>query len=96
MGDPLENALAESLFLSSQGWSEWPTLDEIRAGVTRAMQEPEAVKLLAELKRHRDANLVRAVLNGADPEWISEYIASEEFDRIPWRVAEKIIARGSV
>lgn len=46
-----------------------------------------------ECQRHRRANLVRAVLGGADPEWIDDLIGSEQFDAVPWRIAERAIAR---
>lgn len=53
----------------------------------------ENAALLAECERHRRANLVRAVLNGADPEWIGDLIASGQFDAVPWRIAERSIQR---
>ena len=37
----MRDAIAESLFLSSQGWSEWPTLEEITEAVYRAFQESD-------------------------------------------------------
>lgn len=47
----------------------------------------------AELERHRRANLVRAVTQGVDPEWVSDIVAAEGFDAVPWRVAEGMAAR---
>ena len=49
--------------------------------------------LTKECERHRNANLVRAVLgtteNGdAVAEWVVEVINAESFDRVPWMITE--------
>ena len=51
----------------------------------------ELDQLRSEVKRHRDANLVRAVVEGYGPvdEWISDVINAPSFDRVPWIIAEK-------
>ena len=55
---------------------------------------PAAIlEVVAELRRHRRANLVQAVLANADQniirEWVTEAINVESFDRVPWLVAQK-------
>lgn len=51
----------------------------------------EYAALRAECERHRRANLLRAVVDGLDPEWIGDAV-STNFDRVPWLVAEKFRA----
>src|SRR5260221_366601 len=47
--------------------------------------------LLAEVERHRNVNLVRAVTDyRAVDEWVTEAINAEGFDRVPWVVAGKL------
>lgn len=48
--------------------------------------------LAAENERHRRVNLVRAVVDGHE-EWIAEAINAEDWDAIPWRVAERMTER---
>src|SRR5690606_23668411 len=45
----LKAALAQSLYISSQGWPERPTLADIEQGVDRALREPEPTEVIAEL-----------------------------------------------
>jgi hypothetical protein len=66
--------------------------DRLEAWADDMEREPEA-DLLAEVKRHRDANLVRAVLDGYgdQDEFVNEAINAKDFDRVPWLVAQKAI-----
>lgn len=57
-----------------------------------ATVEPSEVEQLrAEVERHRNANLVRAVTEGYGwvDEWITDAINVPTFDRVPWMIAEK-------
>lgn len=49
----LIEALAQSLFISSQGWPEWPTLDDIRDGVERALKEPDVLAHIQKVDTER-------------------------------------------
>lgn len=46
-----------------------------------------------EVRRHRAANLVRAVIDGygRDVEFINEAINADDFDRVPWLVADRAL-----
>lgn len=67
-----------------------------RVGHTCPCVEFRSVKdLLAECERHQRANLVRAVMEGYGlyDEWVGELINDVSFDRVPWKVAEKLVER---
>lgn len=68
--------------------------DEHNARVVTILDALEAAQ--AENERHRKANLVRAVVRYAEGRdldaWITEHINAEDFDPVPWRVAETAIA----
>lgn len=70
-----------------------------RPACAQAMREAaDALEAMqAETKRHQKANLVRAVTNPLWEEregWIAGYIAREDFDAIPWRVAKDLVGCG--
>lgn len=52
----------------------------------------EIERLRAEVERHRNANLIRAVTDGIEPEWVTDIVNSKGFDRVPWMIAEKASA----
>jgi hypothetical protein len=54
--------------------------------------EPEALR--DEVERHRNANLLRSVLGGHDvlDEAVTNAINADDFDRVPWLVAERFRA----
>lgn len=61
---------------------------EIIASLTVQVEE-----LTAECERHRKANLVRAVLGttrdgDAVEAWVTEAINAEDFQNVPWMIAE--------
>lgn len=45
--------------------------------------------LVAEVERHRNANLVRSVIQGygREAEFVNEAINADDFDRLPWLIA---------
>lgn len=50
--DAIGDGIGESFYLSSQGMSEWPTLDECKHAGRRAAQEPEVADLLAKKRKY--------------------------------------------
>jgi hypothetical protein len=67
-------------------------LQEITAKVAAITTTIYDATLTAEVERHRNTNLVRAVLGNyrtAVEEWINETIHSRDFNRVPWLIAEK-------
>jgi hypothetical protein len=75
-------------------------LEAMRAEGLRALNTPSGtakvratwlLEVLTEVERHRNANLVKAVVNFRPvDEWIIEAINAEDFDRVPWVVADKL------
>jgi hypothetical protein len=90
-GDDLDALLAEA-----DAWAG--RIDSTRgrrclenlAAAVRALRE--------ENERHQKANLVRAVTNPLWEEhegWIADYIGREDFDAIPWRIAQGLTGVGT-
>lgn len=71
--------------------------DGLRTELEHANEEIEGLRVRlqaaeAENVRHRNANLVRAVLEGYDGA-VSDIINDENFDKVPWIVAESLRVR---
>lgn len=83
----------------ADAWAEAARIDELEHNefLDARIRELEAQRdgLLAECERHRRANLVRAVFDGYGEldEQITDLIHSDQWDAIPWRVAESMKAR---
>lgn len=43
--EKLAVAISESLFISSQGWEDWPTYQSIEEGVRVALMQPDVIAL---------------------------------------------------
>lgn len=75
---------------NAAGWKRWYAAD-----VPALLGALEAAE--AENERHRKANLVRAVTRYAEGHdfdgWVAEQINAENFDPVPWRVAETAIEK---
>ena len=72
-----------------------PKLNE---GWTTLIEAADALEAMqAENERHQKANLVRAVTDplwSQHEGWIADYIAREDFDAIPWRIAQELVGVG--
>ena len=80
-GDPGIMSMIDRAYMPPAAW------DALVAVLRDADRRPD---LDAENERHRKANLVRAVTDGIDPEWVSDIIAAEGFDAVPWKIADSL------